>query len=36
MVTPNGTINPNELVFTGSYALKLSETFSSRSLFKIY
>ena len=25
---PNGTINPNELVFTGSYALKLSETFS--------
>ncbi|PQJ77785.1 type IX secretion system outer membrane channel protein PorV [Polaribacter porphyrae] len=23
-----GTINPNELVFTGSYALKLSETFS--------
>ena len=24
----NGTINPNELVFTGSYALKLSETFS--------
>ena len=26
--TPNGTINPNELVFTGSYALKLSETFS--------
>lgn len=26
--TPNGTVNPNELVFTGSYALKLSETFS--------
>ena len=26
--TQNGTINPNELVFTGSYALKLSETFS--------
>ena len=25
---PNGTINPNELVFTGSYALKLSETYS--------
>ena len=25
---PNGTINPNELVATGSYALKLSETFS--------
>ncbi len=25
----NGTINPNELVFTGSYALKLSETFSA-------
>ncbi|MCG1036540.1 type IX secretion system outer membrane channel protein PorV [Polaribacter sargassicola] len=25
---PNGTINPNELVFTGAYALKLSETFS--------
>ncbi|PWG05463.1 type IX secretion system outer membrane channel protein PorV [Polaribacter aquimarinus] len=25
---PNGSINPNELVFTGSYALKLSETFS--------
>lgn len=25
---PNGQINPNELVFTGSYALKLSETFS--------
>ncbi|MDG1743119.1 MAG: type IX secretion system outer membrane channel protein PorV [Polaribacter sp.] len=25
---PNGTINPNEFVFTGSYALKLSETFS--------
>jgi len=25
---PTGTINPNELVFTGSYALKLSETFS--------
>tara|TARA_B110001454_G_scaffold215480_1_gene236990 strand:- start:709 stop:1836 length:1128 start_codon:yes stop_codon:yes gene_type:complete len=25
---PNGTINPNELVVTGSYALKLSETFS--------
>lgn len=25
----NGTINPNELSFTGSYALKLSETFSS-------
>jgi hypothetical protein len=25
---PNGTINPNELVFSGSYALKLSETFS--------
>jgi len=25
---PNGIINPNELVFTGSYALKLSETFS--------
>jgi hypothetical protein len=24
----NGTINPNELVATGSYALKLSETFS--------
>ena len=24
----NGSINPNELVFTGSYALKLSETFS--------
>ncbi|MEE9409182.1 MAG: type IX secretion system outer membrane channel protein PorV [Polaribacter sp.] len=24
----NGTINPNELAFTGSYALKLSETFS--------
>tara|TARA_B110000902_G_scaffold188758_1_gene213669 strand:+ start:8553 stop:9701 length:1149 start_codon:yes stop_codon:yes gene_type:complete len=26
--SPNGIINPNELVFTGSYALKLSETFS--------
>ena len=26
--TPNGTINPNELAVTGSYALKLSETFS--------
>ena len=26
--TPNGTINPNEFVATGSYALKLSETFS--------
>ena len=25
---PNGTINPNELAVTGSYALKLSETFS--------
>jgi hypothetical protein len=25
---PNGTINPNEFVATGSYALKLSETFS--------
>jgi len=25
---PTGIINPNELVFTGSYALKLSETFS--------
>ena len=25
---PNGTINPNEFVFTGAYALKLSETFS--------
>ena len=25
---PNGSINPNEFVFTGSYALKLSETFS--------
>ena len=25
---PTGTINPNEFVFTGSYALKLSETFS--------
>jgi hypothetical protein len=25
---PNGSINPNELVLTGSYALKLSETFS--------
>jgi hypothetical protein len=25
---PLGSINPNELVFTGSYALKLSETFS--------
>ena len=25
---PNGTINPNELSVTGSYALKLSETFS--------
>ena len=25
---PTGSINPNELVFTGSYALKLSETFS--------
>ncbi|MCL7754792.1 type IX secretion system outer membrane channel protein PorV [Polaribacter sp. Z022] len=25
---PNGTINPNEFVVTGSYALKLSETFS--------
>ncbi|PQB07802.1 hypothetical protein BST83_12050 [Polaribacter filamentus] len=25
---PNGTINPNELAATGSYALKLSETFS--------
>jgi hypothetical protein len=24
----NGSINPNEFVFTGSYALKLSETFS--------
>jgi len=24
----NGVINPNELAFTGSYALKLSETFS--------
>ncbi|WP_343329165.1 type IX secretion system outer membrane channel protein PorV [Polaribacter staleyi] len=24
----NGTINPNELAFTGAYALKLSETFS--------
>ena len=25
---PNGSINPNEFVVTGSYALKLSETFS--------
>ncbi len=25
---PTGIINPNEFVFTGSYALKLSETFS--------
>ena len=25
---PNGTINPNEFVFTGAYSLKLSETFS--------
>ena len=25
---PNGTINPNEFVVTGAYALKLSETFS--------
>ena len=25
---PNGLIKPNELAFTGSYALKLSETFS--------
>jgi long-subunit fatty acid transport protein len=25
---PNGSVNPNEFVFTGSYALKLSETFS--------
>ena len=25
---PNGSINPNEFVFSGSYALKLSETFS--------
>ena len=25
---PNGTINPNELVATGSYSLKLSETFA--------
>lgn len=25
---PNGSINPNEFVITGSYALKLSETFS--------
>ena len=25
---PNGTINPNEFVFSGAYALKLSETFS--------
>ena len=25
---PNGTINPNEFVFTGAYALKLSETYS--------
>ena len=24
----NGSVNPNEFVFTGSYALKLSETFS--------
>ncbi|WP_299666389.1 type IX secretion system outer membrane channel protein PorV [uncultured Polaribacter sp.] len=26
--TPNGSINPNELVATGTYSLKLSETFA--------
>ncbi len=25
---PNGSINPNEFIFTGTYALKLSETYS--------